>query len=250
MGATRFATVTIETAMHDHLWAGVDRKLEKARSDLADMAKSLRPPERTHMTVVLESTGAIVGKDWQSSFYSQVDNFLIAVRSVPSIIEACFGADRVGPVMTAWWDGLPPDEQQRREDFSAQFRADKQAFRKHHLTTERDVTEHRLGYTNIEGKVVGPFGQVHTATPVNRILDAESRPLEPNIGNDPALQWAATLPTRPVQPQRDQFTIGGKPLFPECEAYLGLAQQLADKARAISQSVHDAHHLSRPPSSR
>lgn len=95
MGATRFATITIETAMHDHLWAGVDRKLEKARSDLADMAKSLRPPERTHMTVVLESTGAIVGKDWQSSFYSHVDNFLIAVRSVPSIIEACFGADQV-----------------------------------------------------------------------------------------------------------------------------------------------------------
>jgi hypothetical protein len=41
--------------------------------------------------------------------------------------------------MTAWWDGLPSDEQQRREDFSAQFRADKQAFRKHHLTTERDI---------------------------------------------------------------------------------------------------------------
>ena len=194
------ATATIETAMHDHLWAGVDRKLEQARSNFADMDKSLQPPERTHMTVVLESTGAIVGKDWQSSFYSQVDNFLIAARSVPSIIEACFGKDLGSPEMRDWWDSRSADERRRREDFSAQFRADKQAFRKHYLTTERNVTEHRLGYTNIEGKVVGAFGQVHTATPVNRIPDAESRPLEANINNDPALQWAATLPAQPIRP--------------------------------------------------
>jgi hypothetical protein len=235
--------------MHDHLWAGVGRKLEEAHSILADMPKSLQPPERTHMTVVLESAGAILGSDWQSSFYSLVGTFLAKVRSAPSIIEACFGADRVSQQMKDWWDRLPPDEQRRRQAFSAQFRADREVFRNHYLTTERDVTEHRLGFPNIEGKVGGPFGQVHTATPINRIPDAESRPLEPDIGNDQALQWAATLPPRPVQPRWDQFTINGKPLFPECQDYLTLAQQLVEKARAISQSVHGANHLTTPPSS-
>jgi hypothetical protein len=239
-----------EVSMHDHLWAGIDRKLEEAASIFAEMAKSLQPPERTHMSVVLESSSAVLGSNWQSSFYSLVGTFLAKVRSVPSIIEACFGADLVSPPMRDWWDHrLPPDEQQRRQAFSAQFEADRKAFRDHYLTTERDVSEHRLGFPDIEGKVVGPFEQVHTATPLNRIPDAESRPLEPNINNDPALQWAATLPPRPVQPRWDQFTIAGKPLFPECRDYLNYAGQLAAKARTISQSVHGTHHLTRPPSS-
>jgi hypothetical protein len=67
--------------------------------------------------------------------------------------------------------------------------------------------------------------------------------LEPNISNDPTLQWAATLPAQPIRPQRNQFTIRGQPLFPECEAYLGLAEHLVEKARAISYAVHGANHL-------
>jgi hypothetical protein len=67
--------------------------------------------------------------------------------------------------MEKWFAGLPPEEQQRRQVFSDQFRADREAFRQHFLTPERDVTEHRLGYPNIEGKVVGPYGHVHIATP-------------------------------------------------------------------------------------
>jgi hypothetical protein len=45
---------------HDPLWAGIDRKLEDAQFYLDEMARSLQPPERTPMTVVQQSTGAIL----------------------------------------------------------------------------------------------------------------------------------------------------------------------------------------------
>jgi hypothetical protein len=214
------------------------------------MSRCLQGPERTHMAVVLEASGAIVGHDWQSSFYSLVDSFLTKARSVAWIIEACFGDDHRGSAeMRVWWQGLSPDEQRRRTDFSDQFRADKKAFSDHPLTTERNVSEHRLGSPNIEGKVHGPFGQIHAANPTSRIPDAESRPLEPSLSDDTALQWAATLPAQPVRPRPEQFTIGGKPLFPECQNYLALARELVSKAHAIARSVHGNNYLTIPPSS-
>jgi hypothetical protein len=58
------------------------------------------------------------------------------------------------------------------------------AFRKHYLTNERNMSEHRLGFPNVEGEVIGPFGEVHTASPVKRIPTAESRQFadEPHNG--------------------------------------------------------------------
>jgi hypothetical protein len=238
----------IEVAMHEQLWAGVDRKLQDAQLALDEMGRSLDPPEHTTLNVVLESAGKIIDTRWQDSFYGHVGTFLAKVRSVPSIIESCFGADRGSRPMKDWFDGLPPAEQTRRQAFSDQFRGDRQAFGRHDLTNERNVGEHRLGFPSVEGKVVGPFGKVHTASPVQRIPIAESRDFG-DPGNDPALLWAATLPPRAIQPRWDQFTIGGKPLFPECRAYLTLAEQLADQARAISQRVHGTDSLSTPPAS-
>jgi len=235
---------------HDDLWTGVDLKIQAARDSLEEMRKVFRPPMPTAWSVVQESTGTIVGgPDWQKIFYPLVARFLSEVRSVPWIIEASFGEDR-SPKMHAWWSSLPPGEQTRRKAFSAQFRPHRAAIDIHDLTTERDVAEHRLGIPQIEGKVIGPFGQVHTATPSQRILDAESRPLDPNIANDPGAQWAATLPSQPIRPKPEQFTItrAKKPLFPECEAYLALAEQAAATARTISQSVHGSNYLTSPPS--
>jgi hypothetical protein len=238
------------TKSQDDLWPRVEAKLGEAQTVLADMSRCLQGPERTHVAVVLEASGAIVGHDWQSSFYSLGDSFLAKARSVAWIIEACFGNDSRGSAeMRAWWQGLSPDEQRRRTAFSEQFRADKKAFSDHPLTTERNVSEHRLGSPNIEGKVHGPFGQVHTANPTSRIPDAESRPLEPNISDDAALQWAATLPAQPVRARPEQFTIGGKPLFSECQNYLALARELANKARSVAGSVHANTPFTIPPSS-
>jgi hypothetical protein len=236
--------------MHDHLWLGVDRKLEEALRSYEEMGRSLQTsPPGTPMYAAQLATDTLPDNRWQDSFYAHVGTFLAKVRSVPSIIEACFGADRGHWRMRKWLDSLPPDELLRREDFSRQLAADQKTFRAHHLTNERDISEHRLGFPNIEGKVVGPFGTAHTASPTNRIPTAEIRPLEPNINNDPALMWAATLPPRPVRPHWEQFTIGGKPLFKECRAYLTLAEQLVDQARCISQRVHGTDILTTPPSS-
>ncbi len=67
--------------------------------------------------------------------------------------------------MRDWWDSLKADEQKRRGIFSDQFRDDRKAFRGHYLTNERDVSEHRLGFPNIEARVVGPFGKEYVARP-------------------------------------------------------------------------------------
>jgi hypothetical protein len=75
------------------LWAGIDWKLEAAQISLHEMARSLSP-ERTTMTVVHQSTGAIISHRWEQT-YEHVDTFLAKARSVPEIIESCFGADRV-----------------------------------------------------------------------------------------------------------------------------------------------------------
>jgi hypothetical protein len=231
---------------HQHLWAGVDRKLQDAKFSFDEMARSLQPPERTPMDVVQQSTGAIVGFPWQQdAFYTHVDTFLAKARSVPEIICSCFGADHV-LMQTRWWDSLTPDEKTRRRKFSRRFDRKCKAFRGHNLTNERNTSEHRLGFPSVEGKVIGPFGEVHTASPVKGIPIAESRCFG-NPGNDPALQWAATQPPQPIQPRWDQFTIGGKPLFPECKAYLELARELRDQAYAISQQVHGNRTLTRPP---
>jgi hypothetical protein len=238
--------------MHEDLRANVDRKVQEAHRAYEQMEKALRSSERTQMSAALEAAGAIVDSRWQESFWPAVGDFLAKVRSVPWIIEACFGYDYHSPQMKAWLDSLPADERQRRKGFSSQFADDQKAFRQHHLTNERDVTVHRLGFPDVKVGVVGPFGQVHTATPTTHIPTVESRPLEANMGEDPALQWAATQPPRPVRtPRPDQFTVGagGKPLFAECRAYLELAQQLAEKARGISTNVHGTGHLSTPPAS-
>jgi hypothetical protein len=235
--------------MHEDLWANVHRKIEEARRAYDQMGTSLRPP-KGHQRI--EAAGAMAEHDWQKSFCPAVGDFLTKVRSVPWIIDACFGKDVGHPRMKEWFASLADDEQLRRKNFSTEFADDQKAFRAYYLTNERDVTVHRLGFPDVKVEVLGPFGQMHTATPTTPIPKVESRPLEPNIGDDPALQWAATQPPRPVRtPLPDQFTVGPerKPLFAECRAYLELAEKLAEKARGISARVHGTNHLSTPPAS-
>jgi hypothetical protein len=182
-----------------------------------------------------QSTGATTDARWQS-FYAHVDTFLTKARSVPEIIESCFGADRV-LMQTEWFRQLPVDEQTRRKKFSRRFRRARDKFSRHYLTQERHASERRLGFPNVEGQVIGPFGDVHTASPVKRVPTAESRRVG-NSDNDPALQWAATQPPLPVQPRLDQFTIGGKLLFNRID-------RVVERAQALGR---DAKNFERPPS--
>jgi hypothetical protein len=230
---------------HDPLWAGIDRKLEDAQFYLDEMARSLQPPERTPMTVVQQSTGAIIGTRWQESFYAHVDTFLAKARSIPEIIESCFGADRVLK-QTGWFGRLTVDEQTRRKKFSKRFCKARGKFSKHHLTNERNTSEHRLGYSGVEGKVIGPFGEVHAASPVKRVPTAESRRFD-NPADEPDLPLGWLHTPQPVQPRWDQFTINGKPLFSECREYLQLARDLRDQAHTLGQQVHGSDTVTPPP---
>src|SRR5258708_33770347 len=94
------------------------------------------------------------------SFLRHVGTFLAKTRSVPSIIESCFGKDpgiqRIER-MRDWWDSLKADEQKRRGIFSDQFRDDRKAFRGHYLTNARDVSEHRLCFPNTDARGCGPY---------------------------------------------------------------------------------------------
>jgi hypothetical protein len=237
------------TATQDDLWLGVDLKLQAAHGTFANMRKTLQAPPQTVATIVQESTGAMVGPNWQSNFWPLVNGFLAEVRSVPEIIEACFGKDLRNREMRLWWASLDADEQRRREAFSNLFRGERTAIDGHSLTPQRNVSQHRRGIVEMEAKVVGPFGKVHTATPTQRIMDAECRPLEPNIANNPGALWAATQPSPPIRPKPEQFTItkAKKPLFAECEAYLALAENVAAKARFIASREHGANRLTEPP---
>ena len=87
--------VEIEAGNHAHdLWVGVESALHKAQFHLNEASRSLQRPERTAMSVVLESTGTIVVKRWEEPFYAHVDSFLVEARSVSNVIESCFGHDK------------------------------------------------------------------------------------------------------------------------------------------------------------
>jgi hypothetical protein len=91
----------------------------------------------------------------------------------------------------------------------------------------------------VEVTVIGQFGATHTGGPVKRIPSSETRQID-----DPDLQFLA----KPIalRPTLDNFTIDGKPLFDEFDAYIGHADALISKAKAISDQVHQANNITRP----
>jgi hypothetical protein len=197
------------------------------------------------MNVALRSDGAIIDTRWQQSFYAYLDGFLATARSVPEIVQCCFGEDQSKP-MAEWFKSLAKTEQMRRRAFSSQFEPDYSGFRQHGLSSARNISFHRAGYASVEVKITGRFGVEHIGSPVKAVPTAESRHFG-HVDNDPAPPWAFTQPPLPVQPSWSDFTIDGKPLFAECRAYLTLAEKLVDQARSLSQRVHGSNSLTPPP---
>ena len=87
---------------------------------------------------------------WQRSFYAHLDAFLSAARSVPEIIQCCFGVDEGHPIMKSWFGKLPDTEQLRRHEFKKQFKISYDSFRALPLGKVRHISEHRTGVAPVK----------------------------------------------------------------------------------------------------
>jgi hypothetical protein len=234
--------------MHENLWAGVGLKVQHAGFFLRQMQAALDRP-REQRVAVLESTGAIVDTQWQSALYANLDAYLVMARSVPEVINSCFGKDTSNKEMKNWFATLRPDEQRRRIDFLSAFESAYDAFRNLPLSRARNISVHRSGYPRgVEVRILGCFGVSYIGSPVERVPIVESRPLGPEDDpNDPAVIWASTRPPVAVRPTWTDFQIDGKPLFPECGAYLREVEALVAEAGAIAERVHGPDVLTVPP---
>jgi hypothetical protein len=221
--------------MHHILWAGIDLKLGHAQFFLDEMSRSLQRPPRTEALAAAISADVNGDTRWQLSFYANLDAFLVMTRSIPAIIEYCFGKDPQTKKVA--FESLDGDEQNRRLKFSEEFDKPHGEFRQHPLSKQRNISFHRTGYPDVEVKIAGHFGIDYIGNPIKAVPTGENRPSE-NIGDDPAKMFAATLPPLPIQPRFSDFTIDGKPLFEECKSYLDRASELVARARKISQRVH------------
>ena len=188
--------------MHEHLWAGVRLKLQHAAFHLQRMGQSLEPPERTATNVALQAAGAILDTGWQRSFYAHLDAFLSAARSVPEIVQCCFGVDERHPDMRSWFGQLPDEEKTRRHEFKKQFKPAYDSFRELRLGKLRHISEHRTGVPPAKVTVSGLFGVIYVGSPVERIPLSETRHI-----NQPDLSWMAK-PIPLPQPNWDDFERG------------------------------------------
>ena len=109
-----------------------------------------------------------------------MDAFLSAARSVPELIQCCFGVDDHPKKMRDWVEALDPDEQKRRREFRNKFKADYDAFRALPLGTARHISEHRTGVLPVTVTVTGRFGLTYSGGPTNPIPTSETRELRLN----------------------------------------------------------------------
>jgi hypothetical protein len=79
--------------VYKHLWLGVDARIREAHQSHGELYRSLEPPPEHTRWNALMAAGVVFHSPWQENFYDSVNTFLAKVRSVPSIIEACFGKD-------------------------------------------------------------------------------------------------------------------------------------------------------------
>jgi hypothetical protein len=227
--------------MNEELWAGAELKLEYAQFHFNDMARLVAIPQRSAWDVAVLTSGAIIDNGWQRFFYAHLDALLSAARSVPEIIQCCFGHDQARQMKT-WFVGLSADEQRRRRKFSKEFKVSYDGFRALPLGNARHISQHRTGVAPVEVRVTGRFGVTYIGGPAKTIPTSEARPLvDPN--------FPPSSRNQEVRPTWSDFTIQGQPLFETCREYLNRAQELVEAARRISDDVHGTNVLTAPPDS-
>jgi hypothetical protein len=225
--------------MHEKLWAGPELKLQYAQFHFDMMSWSIQQPEPTSYNVALQSSGAIIDRGWRRKLYAYLDAFLSTARSVPEIIQCCFGVDLGHPDMEKWFKTLPADERDRRKKFKEEFKQHYEDFSALPLSTTRNISFHR-GVVSVTVKVSGLFGVTYTGNPVDHIPLSEARQID-----DPNRAFLAKQ--NPIQPTENDFKIDGEPLFPECREYLEKARALIEEGRRIAREIHDNKSLSAPP---
>jgi hypothetical protein len=218
--------------MHNELWDGVTLKRNHAEFHFQRMWKSLQRPEKY---AVYEAAGVDMGFEWELAFYAHLDAFLSATRSIPEILQCCFGVDK------RWkeWPNLSPAEQIRRRQFRDEFKAAYEEFRDLDLGEARHISEHRRGYPPVEARVKGFFGVTHVGGPIKKVPRSETRQID-----DPQFAWL--LKPRAVLPNWRDFTIDGKLLYDECKNYLTRAENLIEQARVVAERVHGNEILTFP----
>jgi hypothetical protein len=225
--------------MHEELWAGPHLKLEYAAFHFQRMGQAFEVPG-DHHSIAVQSAGIIIDTGWQRSIYPHLDAFLSTTRSIPEIIQCCFGVDDGNRKMKGWFDKLSPDEQGRRRQFKKQFADDYRGFRSRRLSEVRHNIEHRIGVAPATVTIKGAFGDTHRGSPTRLVPLAETRQID-----NPDLAFLAK--SRPIQPRWTDFEIEGKPLFTECREHLDAAIALVEKARKIADVGHGARQVSMPP---
>ena len=234
------------------MWDRVHFKLGSAEFFLGEMGRDLIPPsarpESQHLAAIAISTGTIVDHPWQPKFYYHLDAFLAATRSVPDVIQACFGNDNGR--LAGWVSKLDPDEQKRRNNFQTAFKPLYWEFQGMPLSRARVGTYHHRGVPPVEAKVQGKFGVDHVGGPLTRLASMDTTLFGAGKGSTPL--WLGEYPPFPIEPRTDDFYLQMadgtvRKLFPECTQHLQECHVLLDKARAISEAVHGGKNLTLPP---
>jgi len=226
--------------MYDELWAGPLLKLEYAAFHLQKMQQALEGPPRDHHSVAMQAGGAIIDTGWQRSIYPHLDAFLSTTRSIPEIIQCCFGVDDRNREIRDWFDKLSPDEQDRRRQFKRQFGDDYRGFRSLRMSKVRHITEHRTGVAPATVTIKGSFGDTHKGSPTQPVPTSETRQID-----NPNLAFLAK--PQSIQPRWNDFEFEGKPLFAACHEHLNAASALVEKGRQIADVVHSTKQVSIPP---
>jgi len=235
--------------MHDEKWAGVAFKLDEAQFFLERMSKVLAPTRldtsRRHPANVIEMT------KWQPDFYYYLDAFVGAARSVPDVIQKCFGWDERSS--GSWVQPLDKAEIERRKKFQKKFTTIYSAFHRETLSRVRTGLFHWLGVPPVHTRVRVRFGQEYTRGPLDLIPSAACREFPPEVAENVPVSAFQSLP---VEPSWQEFTLEipqpnapprSIPLFEECKRYKEAAKDLMSKAKEISDRVHGAEPLTAPP---
>jgi hypothetical protein len=180
-------------------------------------------------------------------FYFYLDAFLVATRSVPDILRQCLGKD---PFRKKWFKTLPDEEQKRREKFQSKLDPHYHQFSQLPASKARLVTVHESGTPPVRVKITGLWRE-YEGGPCKSVPTSEFR--RPNPADYPTRQWwAMQSPPVPMDPRAEDFKLevtqeSGEvlhlPLFPECQKYLAVAQDMALKARGFDKEARGAEPL-------
>ncbi len=229
--------------MHEELWQGIEFKLAEAEFFLGRMGKVLLPPR-------WQPGYSPAAAAWQPDFYFYLDAFIGAARSIPDIVQKCFGWDPHSK--GEWPTPLACDEIDRRKNFQAGFAGSYRTFHRQPLSRVRVGTFHWLGTPSVQTNAKAFCGQDYTGRPGQLIPSAACRQYP--AGTDPGIITILSK-ALPVEPSSQHFTLEipqndgtaeSSPLFPACKSYLTSAQQLVNESKALCELVHGSLPLTPP----